>query len=196
MKNRYFLLLVFGIWSCTNYYKYPSFSEYGNALMVVEVSAGTNTAYEYDMLKNKFEVELINGEPRTINYLPYPGNYGFIPSTMMDRAQGGDGDPLDVLVIGSNIKQGSLLEFAPVGVLNLLDNGEEDRKIIGVVVNSEVQVIDCRSLQCMKEDYPEILDILKSWFENYKGGENIVVQGWEDERLAIEMINKWQISNE
>ncbi|MGK7389226.1 MAG: inorganic diphosphatase [Candidatus Cyclobacteriaceae bacterium M2_1C_046] len=196
MKRNFFLLFALAICSCTNYYKYPTFSEYGNALMVVEIPAGTNTKYEYNVLKNKFEVELINDNPRTISFLPYPGNYGFIPSTMMDKDRGGDGDPLDVLVIGSNIKQGSLLEFAPVGVLKLLDNGEEDHKIIGVVVNSEVKVIDCRTLQCMKDEYPGALGIIKDWFANYKKGTNIIIQGWEDEKHAVEMINKWKVPEE
>ena len=33
-----------------------------------------------------------DGKERIIQFLPYPGNYGFIPETLA-----GDGDPIDVI---------------------------------------------------------------------------------------------------
>ena len=163
--------------------------------MVVEIPAGTNLKYEYDMVKNKFDVEIINEEPRRINYLPYPGNYGFIPSTLMDETKGGDGDPLDVLVIGSSIKQGSLIEFTPVGVLKLTDDGEEDHKIIGVVLNSKINTIDCKTLFCLQQNYPGILEIIETWFAEYKEEANVNVIGWANEEQANEMIQRWKVEN-
>ena len=191
MKSTLYLL-VFLLVSCNNYYSFPSFSEKGNPYMIVEIPTGTNEKFEYNPHTNKFELEVINDKPRNVNYLSYPGNYGFIPSTLMDSEKGGDGDPLDALVISSTIKKGSLLEFVPVGVLMMLDNGEEDHKIIGIAINSEAVIVDCKTMQCLKENYKGIDMIIETWFKNYKGPGVIEVIGWEDEKYAMDMIRKWQ----
>ena len=58
----------------------------------------------------------------------YPANYGLIPRTYAD-----DDDPLDVLVICSEILHPmSLVRCYPIGVIKMLDNGRADEKIIAV----------------------------------------------------------------
>jgi len=49
----------------------------------------------------------------------YPGDYGFIPSTLSD-----DGDPLDVLVLvpGPSFP-GCVQEVRPIGLLEMMDAG-------------------------------------------------------------------------
>ena len=61
---------------------------------VVEIPAGTNKKYEYDPYQKEFIVDMENGKERVINFLPYPANYGFIPSTLSKSDTGGDGDAL------------------------------------------------------------------------------------------------------
>jgi len=41
-----------------------------------------------------------DGKPRVIKYLAYPGNYGMIPRTLLPKELGGDGDPLDIIMLG------------------------------------------------------------------------------------------------
>ena len=58
----------------------------------------------------------------------YPANYGFIP-----RTYGDDGDPLDVLVLCSEAMDPlTLVRCYPIGVINMLDDGKNDEKIIAV----------------------------------------------------------------
>jgi inorganic pyrophosphatase len=58
----------------------------------------------------------------------YPGNYGYIPQTLS-----GDGDPVDVLVVGQiPVIPGAVLPARPVGVLYMEDNAGMDEKIIAV----------------------------------------------------------------
>jgi inorganic pyrophosphatase len=60
----------------------------------------------------------------------YPGNYGYIPQTL-----GGDGDPIDVLVVGHiPVMPGAVLRARPVGVLFMEDDKGMDEKIIAVPV--------------------------------------------------------------
>ena len=59
-----------------------------NYTAIVEIPAGTNKKFEYNYNTKTFEIEIINGLERTINYLPYPGNYGFINNTYMNLKLG------------------------------------------------------------------------------------------------------------
>ena len=58
----------------------------------------------------------------------YPANYGLIPRTYAD-----DNDPLDVLVLCSEVIQPlSLVRCYPIGVITMLDQGKLDEKIIAI----------------------------------------------------------------
>ena len=122
-------------------------------------------------------------------------NVGFIPSTVEENALTGKGFPLDVLAIGSTIKQGSLVEFVPVGVLRVSYDGEEETKIVGVVVNSAIAIIDCKTLECIKSNYPGIIEILETWYSNHRNDAEVKVLGWQDEKIAMETIKKWTNGN-
>ena len=43
----------------------------------------------------------------------------------MPKEDGGDGDPLDVIVLGPTIPRGTVVAKL-IGILRLLDNGEQD----------------------------------------------------------------------
>jgi inorganic pyrophosphatase len=57
--------------------------------------------------------------------LPCPYNYGCIPGL-----GSGDGDPLDVVVLGPRLRRGERVRMPVVGVLAFLDAGSEDPKVI------------------------------------------------------------------
>ena len=151
---------------------------------IIEIPAGTNKKFEYNYQTNKFECEIINGKERTIDYLPYPGNYGYILDTYMDPKLGGDGDALDVLVISETLTQGTEINIKPVAILKLLDDGEEDHKIIAVPSKSV--------LTFMNDSVPKsVQQIITSWFCNYKGANKMTFISWGNEYDAIEEIKKW-----
>ena len=109
----------------------PAFSANGNLHAVIEVPAGTSDKREYDPATKSFPVNLRDGKPRRISFLPYPANYGFIPQT-----HGEDGDPLDVVVIVEHDAfPGCLIEVRPVGVLVMRDDKGLDHKILAASVN-------------------------------------------------------------
>src|SRR3546814_2802336 len=95
----------------------------------------------------------------------YPGNYGFIPHTLS-----GDGDPVDVLVVGPvPVMPGAVLRSRPVGVLGLEDEAGEDEKLLAVPVNKlNPYFTDVSTYQ----DLPEIL------LEQKIGGPSWRERGW------------------
>ena len=57
------------------------------------------------------------GTPRIINYGNYPVNYGMIPKTVLPINLGGDGDPLDAIVLGNPLPRGTVLKAKIIGLL-------------------------------------------------------------------------------
>ena len=197
------LALIIGLSSCTldprlgyeqpkDPYSLPSMD--GDALnVIVEIPAGTNHKVEYHVESGFRDDTLAGGVRRVINFLPYPGNYGFIPSTMMDKARGGDGDALDILVISETIPTGSRISVKPIATLLLKDRGELDTKIIGVPVDSNLQVFQVDNYLDFALKHDAARNIIESWFLNYKGQGVTELIRWEDDAYAWREVRKWKI---
>ncbi|MBK8341312.1 MAG: inorganic diphosphatase [Flavobacteriales bacterium] len=123
--------------------------------------------------------------PRRIAFLPYPANYGFIPGTRMDKAQGGDGDALDVFVLCATQPSGTVMEVEPIGIIELLDAGERDDKIIALPVDRTLLNMDVDDIH---ELLPPPGSILVTWLLNYDpmdGAALVGVRGRKDARPAF-----------
>lgn len=100
-----------------------------------------------------------------------PWNYGCIPQTFEDPARRdtytallGDGDPIDVVEIGTaSCETGSISRIKILGSLALIDEGETDWKIIAINVEDPL----AKSINSVK-DIPQIVDQIRTWFRDYK----------------------------
>ncbi|HBY68701.1 MAG TPA: hypothetical protein DEG69_13695 [Flavobacteriaceae bacterium] len=175
---------------CQSLADVPTFSNNNTINVVVEIPAGTNTKVEYNKELKKLKVDQQDGKDRIIEYLPYPGNYGFIPSTYSSSETGGDGDPLDALVISSKLLSGSVVETTPIGVLKLMDNGEKDYKVICIPSEKKLQTVSANTFIEFSEKYPDALKIIELWFSNYDTTDTVTIEGWGDEKEALAEIKK------
>lgn len=173
-------------------YQSATFSERGYVQAVVEIPAGTNHKMEYFPKEGDFRVDIKNGRERLIDFLPYPGNYGYIPSTLMAESEGGDGDALDVLIIAESAPTGTLMEVIPLGALMLVDEGEEDTKIIAVPADSSLQVIQAKNFADFSVTYGPARKLVEDWFLNYEGMGVVQSRGWRDESYALQEISRWK----
>ncbi len=164
--------------------------------VVIEIPAGTNKKIEVNKSSGKFEINQEKGADRIIEFLPYPGNYGYIHNTLMDKESGGDGDALDVLVIAENLETGTHIEVIPIATLLLKDNGEIDTKIIAVPSDRSLQIIDAEDFSTFFMKYNAAFQIIEKWFLNYKGLGQMELINWEDEKKAMAEIIKWQVEKE
>ena len=97
---------------------------------VIEIPKGKNTKYEYDEELGVFKLTRC-----LISSLNYPINYGFIPQTIAQ-----DDDPLDVLVYNHDpLDVGTVAECRVIGVLDFVDNGEIDNKILAVPKHAPIK---------------------------------------------------------
>ena len=148
--------------------------------MVIEVPRGSGNKYEYDPDLGAIKLDRV---------LPgaqfYPGDYGFIPSTLAE-----DGDPLDGLVLSTYpLLPGVVVEVRVVGLLLMEDEKGGDAKVIGVV--AEDQRLD--HIQDIG-DVPEgVKQEIQHFFETYealeaKKGKWVKVTGWRDRKAALEEV--------
>lgn len=90
---------------------------------VIEIPKGSKCKYEMDKQTGLLKLDRI-----LYTSTHYPANYGFIP-----RTYGDDLDPLDVLVLCSQIVYPmTLIRCYPIGVIRMIDNGRNDEKIIAI----------------------------------------------------------------
>ncbi len=146
----------------------------GTINAVVEIPEGDIRKFETNVTTGRLFWELKNGAPRKVAYIGYPANYGMVPRTV-----GGDGDPLDVLVIGPMQLRATVAAVKLVGVMRMIDGGDLDDKLLAVVPGS---TFDGKTLADL--DAAGVLAILKIWFEGYKGPGEIQVTGFEDVAAA------------
>src|ERR1041385_5870777 len=92
---------------------------------IVETPLGSSNKYEYDPELDVFRLDRV-----LANSVHFPGDYGFIPSTIAE-----DGEPLDILLVATGPSvPGMLIVARPIGIAEVVDRGEHDAKIIAVAV--------------------------------------------------------------
>ena len=136
----------------------------------------------------KIDREIKDGKYRVVDYLAYPFNYGFIPQTILPISKGGDGDPLDVIVISSSVERGSVIKAIPLGALIMIDDQEIDTKIIAVGVNSS-KLSQMNSIIQLNENYNGLIDIILLWLKNYKG-QVLVLKSQISKQETLDYIKK------
>lgn len=176
-----------------NYDKYPAMTEAGYYNAVIEIPAGTNRKIEYNKAGKKFETDQRNGKDRIINFLGYPGNYGYIPGTLAAKANGGDGDALDVLVLAESVPTGTVTEVKLIAALRLADEGEEDTKFIAIPADTTLQTMQIADFEDFMINYDAVRRMTEDWFLNYDGPNTNRLLGWKDEVYARRQIEKQRI---
>lgn len=161
-----------------------AFTEDSLVNVVIEIPAGTNQKWEVNKANGQIEWEYVSSDSfRMIDYLPYPANYGFIPQTLLSEGSGGDGDPIDVFVLGPSIDRGTIIGVKIVGIINMLDDGESDSKLLAVNIDKTGLIAD--SYDLLNRNYPGVIDIIKLWLLNYKGDYKINILSVNDEAAAL-----------
>ena len=166
---------------------YEPIQDDGDINVVVEIPAGTIEKWEVVKPRGELKWEFKNGKPRTVKYIGYPGNYGMVPRTLLPEELGGDGDPLDVIVLGTPVKKGSVVKARLIGVLKLIDRGERDDKLIAVLPDSPFHQVT--TLKDLNDRFHGVTDIIRIWFSNYKGPGKMNAQGFGDKKEAMRILD-------
>lgn len=136
--------------------------------------------------RNKFEVDPKTGRMKLDRVLysamAYPAEYGYLENTLAK-----DGDPLDILVIGTEpTYPGCIVPARVIGYLEVIDRSFEDYKLISVV--------DCDprydNVNSLKDLTPFVLEEIKNFFENYKSLQKmkVIVKDYHGKEEALNLI--------
>jgi inorganic pyrophosphatase len=145
---------------------------------VIEIPRGSRNKYEVDHETGRVHLDRV-----LFTNFVYPIDYGYF-----DKTLGGDGDPLDALVILEfPVFPGVVVDVRPVGYLVMEDDGGVDEKVICVQTKdprfSHIQDID---------DVPEqTKNEIKHFFEHYKDlepGKWVKVGEWHGRADAEKLI--------
>jgi len=147
---------------------------------IIEIPKNSNNKYEIDK-----DTGLIKLDRANYSSAGYPFDYGFAPQTLWD-----DGDPLDVVVLTTYpLYPGILVNVRPVAVMEMIDCGDSDYKIIAVPVDDK-RWDDVKDLSDLNK---HMLKEFTHFFETYKAlkGKDAVVtigaiKGRADAIVAVE----------
>lgn len=147
--------------------------------VIIEIPKGSQNKYEFDK-----KTGLVILDRVLYASVHYPADYGMIPQTYAP-----DGDPFDAIVLITNPTQpGVLIKSRPIGIMHMIDDGEQDDKLLCVPVN-DVRFEHMNDLS----DVPQpIIDEITNFFESYKTLEKkeVKIEGWENAATAKKILNQ------
>ncbi|MEK6872358.1 MAG: inorganic diphosphatase [Nanoarchaeota archaeon] len=143
--------MIQNVWHDIDYGK--DFPKKVNA--IIEIPKDTQVKYELDK-----ETGLLKLDRFLYSSVHYPGDYGLIPRTLWD-----DNDPMDIIILTNKpVFPLTLAQARVIGVISMIDDGENDEKIIAVYEGDP-----------RYEEYQDLTDLpkhmileLKNFFEIYK----------------------------
>ncbi|MBI5427119.1 MAG: inorganic diphosphatase [Nitrospinae bacterium] len=161
----------------------------GTVTAVIEIPAGTNDKWEVRIPDGNMVWDTLDGKPRVVKYLGYPANYGILPKTVLSKKMGGDGDPLDILVLGPAFKRGQAVKARIIGLMRMTDKGERDDKLIAVVPGGPFGEV--KNIAELERQFQGVTLIMETWFRNYKGpGKKITTSGFAEVDEAQKLIDE------
>ena len=165
--------------------------------MVCEVPKGTRAKYEVTVDEpplHPIRRDVTNdGESRSYPS-PMPWNYGMMPRTWEDPGKiarlpitgmssgsetidaPGDGDPLDVVEVGSSsggrrMRVGQVCEVRALGALALIDGGELDWKVVAIRTDDPLVASGrVKTAGDLEREIPGTVERIRRWFVEYKPG--------------------------
>ena len=146
---------------------------------IIEIPKGSKGKYELDKESGLLKLDRV-----LYSSVHYPANYGFIPRTYCD-----DKDPLDILVICSiDVDPLCIIESKVIGVMRMVDDDEEDDKIVAVAEND----MAVNYINNISELPPHTIVELRRFFEDYKKLEHkhVVVEEFLNREEAYRIINQ------
>ncbi len=142
---------------------------------IIEINKGSKNKYEIDK-----ETGLIALDRAMHTSQDFPFDYGFVPQTLWD-----DGDAVDVIVLTTYpLVPGVLVRVRPVAIIDIIDSGDSDSKIIGVPVD-DPRWNDIKDLADINK---HTLKEMEHFYSTYKQiqKKEVKVEGFHGKDKAVE----------
>jgi inorganic pyrophosphatase len=152
--------------------------------VIVDTPKGSSNKYSFDEEAGVFELSGV----LTLGH-SFPYNFGFIPNTL-----GGDGDPLDVLVITDEAAFcGCLVKTRLIGVIEAVqternDDEQKNDRLIGVAAKSPTH----EALRSLADLSAITIEQIEHFFTSYNEakGKKFEVTGRASNERALEVVRR------
>ena len=148
---------------------------------IIEIPKGSYNKYEIDK-----ETGLIALDRANYNAAPFPFDYGFAPQTLWE-----DNDPLDIIVLSTfPLQSGLLVRVRPIGVMEMIDAGESDYKVL-TVPSADRRWEDINDLTDLNKHLVREIQHFFETYKNLKGKPAVVdIKGFKGKNDAIAAVEK------
>ena len=149
--------------------------------VIIEIPKGSNNKYEIDKKTGLIKLDRAN-----YSSAAFPYDYGFAPQTLWE-----DGDALDVIVLTTYpLQTGILVNVRPIAVIEMIDTGESDFKIIAVPTEDK----RWEDVQDLKDINKHSLKEFQHFMETYKVLKGkpspVEIKGIKGRAEALEAVKK------
>lgn len=141
--------------------------------VIVEINKGSKNKYEIDKSTGLIALDRVNHSAQD-----FPFDYGFIPRSLWH-----DEDALDVILLTTYpLMPGILVRARPVALMNMIDSGLGDDKIIAVPAGDP----RFNTIQDLSDINPHTLKEIEHFYSTYKKLQNkeVKVKGFEGKQKA------------
>lgn len=155
--------------------------DYQNGIVntVVEIPEGSFLKVEWDRKRAAFMLDRV--EP---SIYKKPVNYGFIPQTLDE-----DGDELDTLIVCAEpLPIGIWLEAKIVGIMNFIDDGEADHKVVVVPADDRNTGDSINTLDDLGDRWKQMVEEHFNHYKDLKKPGTTKVEGWGNAEDAKKII--------
>lgn len=131
--------------------------------VIIEINKGSKNKYEVDKRTGLIALDRVAHTAQD-----FPFDYGFIPRSLWH-----DNDPIDVVLLTTYpLMPGILVRVRPVAIMNMIDGGEGDDKIIAVPVDDP----RFENVKDLSDVNPHTLKEIEHFYSTYKKLQNKVVE--------------------
>ncbi len=148
---------------------------------IIETPMGSRNKYNFNHEFGLFDFS------RTLRAgMVWPCDFGFVPQTLA-----GDGDPLDVALLGeAPTFAGCLARVRVIGAIGLVKNGEENNRILAVPARSTKAASrfdEIMNISAMNQRHIREVEAFLSDYNTFEGHQ-IELTGWSDADAAWQMV--------
>lgn len=149
--------------------------------VVNEIPKNSTLKIEWDRKRAAFTLDRV--EPAIY---AKPVNYGFIPQTIDE-----DGDELDALIVTDEpLPTGIWLEAKIIGILNFVDDGEADHKVICVPADDRNTGNRINTLEDLGDQWKKQIEEHFKHYKDLKKPGTTIVEGFGDIENAKQIIEE------
>ena len=131
--------------------------------VIVEINKGSKNKYEIDKKTGLIALDRVAHTAQD-----FPFDYGFVPRSLWH-----DNDPLDVVILTTHpLMPGILVRVRPIALMNMIDSGEDDDKIIAVPVDDP----RFANMKDLSDINPHTLKEIEHFYSTYKKLQNKEVE--------------------